>query len=100
MHNINEIENNPFIMEVNAPYSLNYLVFIQNVFENGNNKNRENPLFPYVDSSRWGILQNEFFTKTFKEVWNEVVSENVDNRMYDHSRIFEFESPLYQRLFE
>lgn len=94
MHNINEIENNPFVMEVDAPYSLNYLVFIQNVFKNSKNRDGIKPLFPYVDSSRWGLLQNEDFTNIFREIWNEVIHKN------NHSSMLENESTLYQRLFE
>ncbi|MEK5038500.1 group-specific protein [Sporosarcina sp. FSL K6-3457] len=98
MHDINEMENNSFIMEVNAPYSLNYLVFMQNIFENSKNSDGIRPLFPYVDSSRWGLLQNENFTNTFREIWNEVIGKN--KRLDDHSSMLENENTLYQRLFE
>jgi hypothetical protein len=100
MNDIQEVDSNPFEIEVNTPYSLNYLVFVQNIFLNSNDKNSRNPFFPYVDSSKWGILQNEEFEKTFKEIWNEVISKNRTNRLYDHNGILDFEKTSFKQLFE
>jgi hypothetical protein len=100
MKDIQEVESNPFEIEVNTPYSLNYLVFVQNIFLNSNDKNSRNPFFPYVDSSKWGVLQNEEFEKTFKEIWNEVIHKNRTNRLYDHNGILDFEKTSFKQLFE
>lgn len=84
----------------NAPYSLNYLVFMQNIYENSQNINSQMPLFPYVDSSKWGLLQGEEFKTVFRCVWNEAVNKNMQDSLYDHNGILELESKFYQRLFE
>jgi hypothetical protein len=67
MGNVQEGIQSGFEIEVNAPYSLNYLIYVQNIYLNSRNQDRENPLFPYVDCSKWGILDGEF-EKTFIEI--------------------------------
>lgn len=88
-----------FEMEVNAPYSLNYLIAVQNIYLNSKNKERERPLFPYVDGSKWGILDVDF-EKTFTEVWTEAIDKNSQSSLYDHNGVFDFDKDLYQKLFE
>ncbi|MFF5395881.1 group-specific protein [Peribacillus butanolivorans] len=88
-----------FELEASAPYSLNYLIFVQNIHLNNENIYKESPLFPYVDSSTWGILKEEF-KKTFIEVWGEVVNKNSQNGFYDHSGVFDIDKALFQKLFE
>lgn len=88
-----------FEMEVNAPYSLNYLIYVQNIYLNSKNQDRETPLFPYVDSSKWGILYDEF-EQTYKEVWVETLNNNYISGKYDHNGILDFDKALFQRLFE
>lgn len=88
-----------FEIEVNAPYSLNYLIYVQNIFLNSRNQDRETPLFPYVDSSKWGILDGEF-EQTYKEVWEETLNNNYLSGMYDHNGILDFDKALFQKLFE
>ncbi|MDQ0229227.1 group-specific protein [Metabacillus malikii] len=87
-----------FEIEINAPYSLNYLIYVQNIFLNSRNQDRKIPLFPYVDSSKWGILDGEF-EQTFKEVWEETFNNNL-NGMYDHNGILDSDKALFQKLFE
>lgn len=99
MEEIQEGVCSPFEMEVNAPYSLNYLIFVQNIYLNSQNKDKENPLFPYVDSSMWGILRGDF-EKTFTEVWIEVVKKNSQNGLYDHNGVLDFDKSLFLKLFE
>ncbi|MFJ7735078.1 group-specific protein [Lysinibacillus sp. NPDC097287] len=95
-----DLNKNHLTIRSSAPYSLNYLVFIQNIFENSQNVDNQRPLFPYVDSSQWGLLQGVEFKITFKELWNEAVNKNMKNSLYDHNGIFELEPEFYQRLFE
>jgi hypothetical protein len=99
MPDFTEEYNSGFELEVNAPCSLNYLITIQNIYLNSKNKDEESPLFPYVDSSNWGILEEEF-EETFSEVWQEAVDKNSDNPMYDHNGVFHFDKELYQKLFK
>jgi hypothetical protein len=98
MEHIQEGVHSGFEMEVNGPYSLNYLIAVQNIYLNNKNKERERPLFPYVDSSKWGILDANF-EKTFTEVWTEAVDKNSQSGLYDHG-VFDFDKELYQKLFE
>lgn len=44
------MQANAFEIEVNAPYSLNYMVFLQNVYLNQNRYQEDRQVFPYVDS--------------------------------------------------
>ncbi|ESU33387.1 hypothetical protein G3A_06490 [Bacillus sp. 17376] len=99
MPDIEEEYQSGFEMEVNAPYSLNYLITIQNIYLNSKNKDAERPLFPYVDSSTWGILEGEF-EETFAEVWKASVEKNSRDHMYDHNGILQFDKELYQKLFK
>jgi hypothetical protein len=99
MPDIQEEYNSGFEMEITAPYSLNYLMTIQNIYLNSKNKDCERPLFPYVDSSNWGILEGEF-EETFAEVWQEAVNKSSDDPMYDHNGVFHFDKELYQKLFK
>ncbi|MGM0834616.1 MAG: group-specific protein [Bacillota bacterium] len=98
MEDIQEGIQSGFEMEVNTPYSLNYLIYVQNIYLNSINKDRENPLFPYVDSSMWGITDE--FEKNFTEVWKEAVNKNFQSGLYDHNGILDLDKVLYQKLFK
>lgn len=95
-----DLNKNHLTIRSSAPHALNYLVFMQNIFENSRNIDNQRPLFPYVDSSKWGLLQGEEFKMTFRDVWDEAVNENMQNCLYDHNGILELETKFYQRLFE
>ena len=88
-----------FEMEVNAPYSLNFLIMIQNIYLNSKNKDCQSPLFPYIDRSNWGFLEEDF-EETFAEVWKEAVDKNSKNYMYDHNGVLQLDKELYQKLFQ
>ncbi|WP_226674961.1 group-specific protein [Mesobacillus jeotgali] len=88
-----------FEMEVNAPHSLNYLMTIQNIYVNSKNKDNERPSFPYVDSSNWGLLE-ENFEETFVEVWKEAVNKNSIDHIYDHNGVLQIDKDLYRKLFK
>ena len=96
LKNIDDI--NSFVLELNAPYSLNYLIFIQNITLN--NSNDDKPLFPYLDSTNWGLKKDEEFAVTFREVWNTAVQKNRSNRKYDHNGILKYDFTLYKSFFE
>ncbi|WP_226670758.1 group-specific protein [Metabacillus litoralis] len=99
MEDNQEEVNSGFEIEVNAPYSLNYLIYVQNIFLNSRNQDRETPLFPYVDSSKWGLLNGEF-EQTYREVWEETLNNNYLSGMYVHNGILDFDKALFQKLFE
>ncbi|EIT85521.1 group-specific protein [Fictibacillus macauensis ZFHKF-1] len=87
-----------FEIGVNAPFSLNYLIYMQNIVLNSRSED-ENPLFPYLDRSKWGIL-DDGFEQIFQEVWEVVVHHNFCNDQYDHYGILDSDKALFQRLFE
>jgi hypothetical protein len=92
-------QEHPFELEVNAPYSLNFLIFLQNIFLNQTGHRNGRLLFPYLDSSQWGILDHENFNRAFKEVWKEIIQRNLDRR-FDHNGILEEQKLLFLKLFE
>lgn len=95
-----DLHKNHLTIRSSAPCSLNYLVCMQNIYENSQNEGNQRPLFPYVDSSKWGLLQGDAFKETFREVWNEAVHKNMKNSLYDYHGVLDQEPELYQRLFE
>ncbi|MFD2331661.1 hypothetical protein ACFSR7_20595 [Cohnella sp. GCM10020058] len=78
-----------------APYSLNYLVYIQNSFLS---KKGEPNKFPSTNAD-WGLLEEMHFCNVFKAVWSEVVGRLSANHLSDHNGIIEKERKLFQRLF-
>lgn len=44
MEVIQEGVHSAFEIEVNTPYTLNYLIYVQNIYLNSKNQDRENPL--------------------------------------------------------
>jgi hypothetical protein len=92
-------QEHPFELEVNAPYSLNYLIFLQNIFLNQIGHRNGRLLFPYLDSGQWRILDQENFHRAFKEVWEEIFQRNLDRR-FDHNGILEEQKFLYLKLFK
>ena len=69
------------------------------MYLNSKNNDKEKPLFPYIDSSMWGII-SEDFEKTFLEVWNEAVHKNTQSGFYDYNGLMDFDRVLFQNLFE
>jgi hypothetical protein len=99
LFDLNNAENNQLNLETTAPYSLNYLIFIQNLFLNNNN-NQQQSLFPDFNSSDWGILPEGEFDIEFKKIWNEVIYKNVQNQYYDNNGVLENDSSFYRQLFD
>ncbi|WP_144476000.1 hypothetical protein [Cytobacillus oceanisediminis] len=93
------MQENAFEIEVNAPYALNYMVFLQNIYLNQNRYQEDRQVFPYVDSSKWGLLGNVQFVDAFKEVWETLLQKNL-NKRFDHNGILTDEKALFQRLFQ
>lgn len=96
----NEVHHkDEFTIEVNAPDSLNYLIFMQNVMLNAIRDN-DKPVFPYVDSSKWGLLEEQEFYHKCKEIWEVVVKNIASNRRYDYDNVIMREKDLFKRLFQ
>jgi hypothetical protein len=100
MFDLNNAKNNQLNLEVTAPYSLNYLIFIQNLFLNNNSNNNPHPLFPNFNSFSWSILPQEKFNIKFKEIWNEVIYKTEQNQYYDSNGVLENDRSFYRQLFD
>jgi hypothetical protein len=91
---------NPFVIESDAPYSLNFLVYIQNAYLNSKNDGSKNPKFPYIDVSKWALIEDELFLIKFKEVWEKVVHNIASNSHYDNNAVLEKNKTLFKTLFQ
>ncbi|MEI3614811.1 hypothetical protein [Pseudogracilibacillus sp. SO30301A] len=84
---------NELIMKMDMSFSLNFLIYIQNIFFNQNQKDLR---FPYLSTR---IEFNEDFKLNYKELWNEI-SQGISNNNKNDLKIFYEEKDLfYQRLF-
>ena len=61
------------IFSSSASYTLNYLVFLQNVFLNQQAAPNEPLRFPYLNSSHWGLLDGDVFQEKFKNTFEYVI---------------------------
>ena len=83
-------------MRTEATYSLNFLVYLQNIFLN-QNQSKEEFKFPYIPIK---YIFQEDFEFCFKKLWDEVSLRISEHPMND-IKIFNEEKDLfYQRLFK
>lgn len=86
---------NTLLLRTEAPYSLNFLVYILNIFLN-RSQTRDELKFPYIPS------KSEFredFEIRYRELWNEV-SKRISEHPINDLKIFTDEKNLfYQGLF-
>ncbi|NPC94078.1 hypothetical protein HOO54_18095 [Bacillus sp. WMMC1349] len=83
---------NSFVMVTDAPVSLNFLIYIQNIFLN---QNRQELRFPYLSTR---IVFKENFELKYKELWNEV-SERISENNQNDAVFLKEKDLFYQRLF-
>jgi len=87
---------NLFQMRTEATYSLNFLVYLQNIYLN-QNQSKEMFKFPYIPIK---YIFKEEFEFCFKKLWNEV-SQRISEHPMNDIKIFNEEKELfYQRLFK
>ncbi|WP_253957779.1 hypothetical protein [Metabacillus halosaccharovorans] len=82
-------------MRIEAPCALNFLIYIQNIFINQNNKNEEYR-FPYISSKM--AFDKEFLLR-FEELWNEVSERICDDHINSAKIFYDEEDLFYNRLF-
>lgn len=87
---------NSLLMCIEAPFSLNYLIYIQNIFLNQKNSEEEYR-YPYILLKN--IIFKEEFEFHFKKLWNEAFQRLADNRMNELKIISEDKDLVYQSLF-
>ncbi|MFC4808614.1 hypothetical protein [Paenibacillus sp. GCM10023250] len=88
---------NNFTIKSFAPYSLNYLVYLQNAFighAGGVLK------FPTFNTTQWGLLEERLFCDAFRQVWAEMAKRIARNSSADHNGILTTEQTLFQTLFK
>ncbi|MGP4038530.1 hypothetical protein ACTWP4_01280 [Gracilibacillus sp. D59] len=86
---------NSLLMRAEVTYSLNFLIYIQNIYLNQNRSEGE-LRFPYYRSA---ISFKEEFALNFKNVWDEI-SQRVSDHPSNGLKIFAEEKDLfYQSLF-
>ena len=87
---------NSLQMRTEATYSLNFLVYLQNIFLN-QNQSKEEFKFPYIPIK---YIFQEDFEFCFKKLWDEV-SQRISEHPMNDIKIFNEEKDLfYQRLFK
>ncbi|CAM3114200.1 hypothetical protein FITA111629_04435 [Filibacter tadaridae] len=87
---------NTFVIRDDASYTLNFLIYIQNIFLNQRSSEQERK-FPYIPSMH--ITFEEGFEFRYKELWDEVRQRIAENPFED-GKIFNGEKDLFfKRLF-
>lgn len=86
---------NSLLMRTEAPYALNFLIYIQNIYLN-QNRNEEELRFPYYPSK---VAFKEEFDLDYKNLWDKV-SQRISDHHSNGVKIFYEEKDLfYQSLF-
>jgi hypothetical protein len=86
---------NSLIMKTDTSFSLNFLIYIQNIFLN-QNPNEEDLRFPYLSKR---IAFNDDFELKYMELWNEISQRISDDNKNDIRTFYEEKDLFYQRLF-
>ncbi len=91
----NEVDNLLFI-RTEAPYTLNFLVYIQNIYHNQTCREEEYK-FPYVMAK--SIPFQEDFESRLKDLWNEILQRISQDPLSDMEIFHEEQEVFYHRLF-
>ncbi|MCK9859675.1 hypothetical protein [Paenibacillus sp. ATY16] len=86
-----------FTIKSFAPYSLNYLIYIQNAFISSKDEVLK---FPSLETTHWGLLEDKHFRESYKKVWGEMVRRISQNSLTDHNGILVTEQTLFRKLFK
>ncbi|WP_087973520.1 hypothetical protein [Oceanobacillus rekensis] len=86
---------NTLLMTTEASYSLNFLVYIQNIFLNGNQGNNELK-FPYIPTK---CEFRKDFEMRYRELWAEVSKQISEQPIVDLKFFTEEKNLYYQNLF-
>ena len=89
-----DVENS-LEMETDTSYTLNFLIYIQNIYLN-QNRNEDDLRFPYLSTK---MVFKEDFEIRYKELWNEVFQKIFSNDN-DLKIFYEDKDLFYQKLFE
>lgn len=87
---------NSLLMCTEAPFSLNYLIYIQNIFLN-QKRSKAEYRYPFIPLKN--IVFKEEFEFHFKNLWDKAIQRLADNRMNELKIISEDKDLVYQCLF-
>ena len=87
--------DNSLLMKTDTSFTLNFLIYIQNIFLN-QNQNEEDLRFPYLSNR---LMFKEHFEIKYKEIWNEVTERIYSDDGSDLRIFYEEKDVFYQRLF-
>ena len=86
---------NTLLMVTEASYSLNFLVYIQNIFLN-QGQTRDDLKFPYIPI-KYGFRED--FEMQYRELWDEISKRLSEHRLDDLNIFTEEKYLFYQSLF-
>lgn len=86
---------NTLLMRTEASHSLNFLVYIQNLFLN-QNQNRDKLKFPYIPTK---IEFRQDFDTCYRMLWNEVLKRITEHPKNDLKMYIEEKNLFYHGLF-
>lgn len=87
---------NPLHVSIETTYSLNFLIYIQNIYRNQKGLNKENLLHPYIPKR---MMFEPNFEPNFQELWQETVDKITISNDYDLKLFHKNKDIFYQRLF-
>lgn len=87
---------NSLVVRAEASYSLNFLVYLQNIFLNQNNYEQVYR-FPYLPSKH--LVFKENFEIHFKELWDDMSQRLADDYLGDLKIFHDEKEIFYQKLF-
>ena len=86
---------NSLVIETDTSFTLNFLIYIQNIYLN-QNRNEGEPRFPYLSTK---MVFKEDFEIRYKALWSEV-SQKIFTSDNDMKICYEDKDLFYQKLFE
>lgn len=90
------LAGNSLVIRAEASYTLNFLVYLQNIFLNQNNYEQEYR-FPYLPSKHFAFEDN--FEIHLKELWDEMSQRLADDCLVDLKIFHDDKEKFYQKLF-
>ena len=84
-----------FTIHTNAPHCLNFMIYIQNIYLNQNEK-KETLKFPYI-ARQFNFSTN--FEANFKELWHSL-RKQMANDKYDSQIFYDENHIFYENLFD
>ena len=90
------LAGNSLVIRAEASYTLNFLVYLQNIFLNQNNYEPEYR-FPYLPSKHFAFEDN--FEIHFKELWDQMAQRLADDCLVDLKIFHDEKERFYLKLF-